>query len=165
MGVSDSTQLQMQTTSDLPTLLEILQSSNDGPCSGTTLCTVTVVTYNSSSVTEPPPLTPPPSLPPPLISPPSLPPPLSPPPSLPPPLSPPPLGAGRRLQTADCGNETVTTVIITREYPYSNGSKFETVAQPVATTSMQAVRNVSDCLNQTMILDADTKARSARVTA
>ena len=135
----------MQTTSDSHSLIEVLQSSNGGPCNGTTLCNITVVPYNSSSVAGPPPL--------------------SPPPSLPPPLSPPPLGAGRRLQTADCGNEIVTTVIITREYPYSNGSKFETVAQPVATTSMQAVRNVSDCLNQTMILDADTKARSARVTA
>ena len=176
MGVSDSTQLQMQTTFDSPTLIEILQSSNDGPCSGTTLCTVTVVTYNSSSVAGPPPLSPPPSPPPPLSSitgppplspPPSLPPPLSPPPSLPLPLSLPPLGAGRRLQTADCGTETVTviTVVIIREYLYSTGSEFEKVAQPVANTSMQAVRNVSDCLNQTMILDADTKARSARVTA
>ena len=95
------------------------------------------------------------------------PPPLSPPPSLPPPLSPPPLGAGRRLQTADCGNETVTTVIITRESPYGTGSKVETVAQPVANLSMQAARNVTnrDCLNQTIILDAATKAISARVTA
>ncbi|EOD07323.1 hypothetical protein EMIHUDRAFT_198762 [Emiliania huxleyi CCMP1516] len=118
MSVSDSTQLQIQTTFDSPTLIEILQSSNDGPCSGTTLCTVTVVTYNSSS-------------------------------------------------TADCGPETVTAVVITREYLYSNDSEFETLAQPVANLSMQAARNVtnSDCLNQTIILDAATKAISARVTA
>ena len=83
------------------------------------------------------------------------------------PLSLPPLGAGRRLQTADCGPETVTTVIITREYLYNTDSEFVKVAQPVANTSMQAVRNVTsgDCLIQTVILDAATKAISARVTA
>ena len=157
MSVSDSTQLQMQTTSDSPTLIEILQSSNDGPCSGTTLCTVIVVTYNSSSVTGPPPQ----SLPP------AMPPPLSPPPSMPLPLSLPPLGAGRRLQTADCGPETVTTMVITREYLYSTDSEFVKVTQPVANTSMLAVRNVtsSNCLHQTVILDAATKAIRARVTA
>ena len=85
------------------------------------------------------------------------------------PLSLPPLGAGRRLQTADCGTETVTvtTVVITREYLYSTDSEFEKVAEPVANTSIQVVRNVSDWRGQKCqtILDAATKAISARVTA
>ena len=177
MSVRDSTQLEIQTTSDSHALLEVLQSSNGGPCNGTTLCNITVVPYNSSSVAGPPPLSPPPSLPynsssvagpPPLSPPPSLPPPLSPPPSLPPPLSPPPLGAGRRLQTADCGSEIVThTLIITRVYSYSEGPEFEAVAQPVADTSVLVVRQntSSDCVDETEIVSAANLGISAQVAA